>query len=173
MIKSKNLSLSSVISVSKKAASVAPSKLGVEPGSKIKVEDAIKALVVKSANDVAVALAEHISGNEATFARLMTQKAKKIGMEKTVFRNASGLPNKEQFTTAKDMVSLALRLQKDFPDLYKFFSLKTFTFEGKIYQTHNTLLESFDGVDGIHNHCHKKIHDNERRRQNEENEEHP
>lgn len=148
-IQSKKLTLKSLLLVSEKATWVAPSKLGLKPGSQIKVEDAIKALVVKSANDVAVSIAENISGNEVSFAKLMTKTAKKIGMEKTIFRNASGLPDRQQVTTAKDMVILALRLQKDFPDFYHFFSLKTFTYEGKTFGTHNKLLENFDGIDGI------------------------
>lgn len=137
------------ISISKKAESVAPSKLDLEPGSTIALDDAIKALVTKSANDVAVAIAEHIGGTESNFARLMTAKAHELGMKNTTFRNASGLPNDEQVTTARDMATLALRLMDNFPRHYRVFSTRSFSYNGKTYRNHNRLLFSYQGTDGI------------------------
>lgn len=126
-----------------------PSKLDVDEGSEIEVLDAIKVLVTKSANDVAVAIAEHIAGSEARFAQLMTQKARQIGMTSTTFRNASGLPDLGQVTTARDMITLALRLQDDYARHYHLFSTRTFTFNGKTYRNHNTLLFRYPGLDGM------------------------
>lgn len=143
------LSYQSKIKFSERATSVAPSKLGLEAGEEIEVLDAVKALVVKSANDVAVAIAEHIGGTEAQFARLMTERAHQIGMTSTTFRNASGLPNPAQRSTARDMVTLGLRLQDDFPQHYRLFSTSSFTFRGKTYKSHNTLMAGFPGMDGI------------------------
>lgn len=137
------------IAISAQAASQAPSKLELQPGETIQVRDAVLALVTKSANDVAVGLAEHIGGSEANFARLMTSKARAIGMSKTTFRNASGLPNDEQVTTARDMLTLALRLQDDFPQHYKLFATKSFEFKGDTHRNHNTLLNHYQGTDGI------------------------
>jgi len=137
------------IKMSQEAASAAPSKLDLDPGEEITLADAIKALVTKSANDVAVAIAEHIGGTEANFARLMTAKARRIGMSKTVFKNASGLPDPDQVTTGRDMLTLALRLKDDFPRHYHLFSLRSFTYHGTTHRNHNTLLNSYQGVDGI------------------------
>jgi D-alanyl-D-alanine carboxypeptidase len=143
------LSYQTRIRASEHAAAAAPSKLNLEPGEEITVIDAIKALVTKSANDVAVALAEHIAGSEANFAALMTEKARALGMTATVFRNASGLPDPEQVTTARDMLTLALRLQDHFPQHYPLFATRSFTYKGRTYSTHNGLLRSFEGTDGI------------------------
>ncbi|MGE0022584.1 MAG: serine hydrolase [Hyphomicrobium sp.] len=143
------LSYDSKIVFSERATAVAPSKLGLDAGDEIEVIDAIKALVVKSANDVAVAVAETIGGSEAQFARLMTTRAREIGMSSTTFRNASGLPNPVQKTTARDMVTLALRLQDDFPRRYRLFATTSFTFRGKTHKTHNTLMRGFPGMDGV------------------------
>jgi D-alanyl-D-alanine carboxypeptidase len=137
------------LKVSRYAARQAPSKLGLKPGTTIRVSDAIKALVTKSANDVAVTVAENISGSEARFAKLMTAKARKIGMRRTVFKNASGLPNKDQVTTARDMITLANRLMFDHPEKYKNFSRKYFKYKGKKYRNHNRLLFDYKGTDGI------------------------
>ena len=126
-----------------------PSKLDVDEGSEIETLDAIKALVTKSANDVAVAVAEHIGGSEERFAQLMTQKARQLGMKSTTFRNASGLPDPGQKTTARDMIVLALRLQDDFTRHYHLFSTRTFTFNGDTYRNHNTLLFRYPGLDGM------------------------
>lgn len=143
------LSLSSPITISARAAGMAPSKLGVKPGTKITVETAIKALVVKSANDVAAAVGENIAGSESAFADRMTRVARSIGMNKTTFRNASGLPNSGQVTTARDMATLGLRLQRDFPQYYPYFRTMAFSYAGKTVKTHNRLLGKFQGTDGI------------------------
>jgi D-alanyl-D-alanine carboxypeptidase len=143
------LSFDSKITVSARAAGVAPSKLDLDAGEEIEVIDAVKALITKSANDMAVALAEHIGGSEAQFARLMTERARQIGMRSTTFRNASGLPDPGQITTARDMVTLGLRLQDDFPKHYRLFSLTSFVYRGKTYRSHNTLMHGFPGMDGI------------------------
>ncbi len=137
------------LTVSRTASKQAPSKLGLKPGQTIRVHDAIRALVTKSANDVAVVIAENIGGTEANFAKLMTAKARAIGMKKTVFKNASGLPNKQQVTTARDMITLANRLMFDHPERYKYFSHKHFSYRGKKYRNHNRLLFDYKGTDGI------------------------
>ncbi len=131
------------------AVGQSPSKLDVEEGSEIEVIDAIKALVAKSANDVAVAIAEHIAGSEERFAQLMTQKARQLGMKSTTFRNASGLPDPGQVTTARDMIVLALRLQDDYTRHYPLFATRTFTFNGETYRNHNSLLFRYPGLDGM------------------------
>jgi D-alanyl-D-alanine carboxypeptidase len=143
------LSFDTKITVSARAAGMAPSKLDLDAGEEIAVLDAVKALITKSANDMAVALAEHIGGSEAQFARLMTDRARQIGMRSTTFRNASGLPDPGQITTARDMVTLGLRLQDDFPNHYRLFSLTSFVYRGKTYRSHNTLMHGFPGMDGI------------------------
>jgi D-alanyl-D-alanine carboxypeptidase len=149
LIEKGRLTYDSEIPISAQAAAQPPSKLGLDVGEKIRLVDAIKALVTKSANDIAVAVAEKIAGSESQFARLMTKKAREIGMKKTVFKNASGLPDDEQVTTARDMVTLALRLQDEFPLHYKLFSTRYFSYRGKRYKNHNTLLGKVNGVDGI------------------------
>lgn len=148
-IEAGRLSYDTKIKVSTKAAGVAPSKLELEAGDEIEVLDAVKALITKSANDMAVALAEHIGGNEVAFSRMMTERARQIGMRSTLFFNASGLPDPRQITTARDMLTLALRLQDDFPKHYRLFSLTSFTYRGKTYRSHNTLMHGFPGMDGI------------------------
>lgn len=135
--------------VSKFAAAQAPSKIGLKPGSTILVKDAILSLVTKSANDIAVVVAESIGGTEANFAIMMTEKAHSIGMNKTVFRNASGLPNKEQVTTARDMITLGNHLMFEHPERYEYFSEKYFSYRGKKYRNHNRLLFDYKGTDGI------------------------
>ena len=137
------------IRFSRFAASRAPSKLGVPVGQTITVDEAIRALVTKSANDVATALAEHISGSEGAFAERMTRTARAIGMSRSTFRNASGLPNPQQRTTARDMATLGLRLQRDFPQHFGYFKLSSFNYRGRIIRNHNRLLGKLDGVDGI------------------------
>lgn len=142
-------SYSTKIKISQEAAATAPSKLDLDPGEEITLIDAIRALVTKSANDVAVALAEHFAGSEDRFAIAMTAKARQIGMIRTTFRNASGLPDAEQVTTARDMLTLSLRLIDDFPRHYTLFSTRAFTYGNATYRNHNTLLGTFEGVDGI------------------------
>ena len=143
------LTIDSRLRVSRHAASMQPSKLGLKPGSTIKVRDAIKALVTKSANDVAATVAENLAGSEAAFARRMTSTARALGMTRTTFANASGLPNRRQRTTARDMATLGLRIQKDFPQYYSYFRTRAFTYKGRRYGNHNRLLGRFKGVDGI------------------------
>jgi D-alanyl-D-alanine carboxypeptidase len=149
LIERGRMSYDTKITMTEHAAAATPSKLGLKAGSKIRAIDAMKALVTKSANDVAIALAQHIGGTESNFARLMTRKARQIGMKSTVFKNASGLPNDEQFTTARDMLTLALRLQDEFPQHYKLFKTRSFSYAGKTYRNHNRLLGRYRGVDGI------------------------
>lgn len=137
------------IRISNRAASMVPSKLGLPAGSSIKVEDAIYALVTKSANDVAVALAEHIGGSEYKFARLMTARARTIGMNQTVFKNASGLHDPAQVSSARDMAKMARYILKRHPHYYRYFSTKSFTYRGKTYGNHNRLLGNYKGMDGF------------------------
>jgi D-alanyl-D-alanine carboxypeptidase len=149
LLEAGRLTYQTKIRFSAKAAGAAPSKLGVEPGTEIALIDAIKALITKSANDVAVALAEHVAGSEARFAQMMTRKARQLGMKSTQFRNASGLPDDDQVTTARDMITLALRLQDDFPKHYPLFATRTFSWSGDTYKNHNTLLFNYKGIDGM------------------------
>lgn len=148
-LQSGRLTLDSKLVVTEHAAAQAPSKLGLKVGSKIRVEDAIRAMITKSANDVSVTVAENLAGSEWKFAQLMTWKARKMGMHKTVFVNASGLPNKRQTTTARDMITLSQRMQKDFPQYYPFFSTKYFSYHGKRYKNYNRVMFRMKGVDGI------------------------
>jgi D-alanyl-D-alanine carboxypeptidase len=143
------IKLKTKLQVSARAAAMAPSKLGFKPGGTITVEDAIKALVTKSANDVAAAIGETLAGSESTFAARMTKTARELGMTKTVFRNASGLPDLAQVTTARDMATLGLRLQRDFPQYYPYFRIGSFVYTGKTFRTHNRLLGRYAGTDGI------------------------
>lgn len=137
------------IRISKHAAGMVPSKLNLPAGSSIKVEDAIYALVTKSANDVAAALGEHLAGSEWSFAKKMTSKARSLGMKSTTFKNASGLPNRAQKSTARDMAILARALIYNHPQYYHYFSTKNFKYRGANYKNHNKLLKTYDGMDGI------------------------
>ena len=131
------------------AASQAPTKLGLKPGATISTTDAVKALVTQSANDAAVTIAENLAGTEENFARVMTDTARSIGMNATTFRNASGLPNEDQITTARDMATLAAHLIHDYPEYYGVFETRYFTFNGHKYRNHNKLLFGYQGCDGI------------------------
>jgi D-alanyl-D-alanine carboxypeptidase len=135
--------------VSARAAAMAPSKLGLRPGMTITVDEAIKALVTKSANDVAATIAENLGGTESNFAARMTRVARTIGMSRSSFHNASGLPNPDQYTTARDMATLGLRLMRDFPQYYPYFRITEFNFHGRTIRTHNRLVENYAGTDGI------------------------
>lgn len=139
----------SMLTVSAQAAGQPPSKLGLAAGSKISVEDAIKALVVKSANDVAVTVAEGVSGSEWKFAQTMTTRARALGMMNTTFKNASGLPNSKQMTTARDLAILSQRLIKDFPQYFPYFNTQEFAWDGRTYRTHNALVRTYAGADGL------------------------
>lgn len=148
-IEAGKISLKSRIPVSKRAAGRSPSKLYLKPGQSINAEQAIYALVTKSANDVATAVAEKLAGTERKFAKRMTRKAKSLGMTRTTFMNASGLPNRRQRSTARDMARLAIAIRRDFPQFYKFFSTKSFSWKGRRFKNHNRLLANYSGTDGI------------------------
>ena len=148
-LKAGKLTPSSDLTVTEHAATQAPTKLGLKPGATIKVNDAVKALVTQSANDAAVTVAENLAGTEENFAKLMTDTARQIGMRNTLFRNASGLPDDEQITTARDMAILSAHLIHDYPDYYTVFSTQYFTFNGRKYRNHNKLLLNYQGTDGI------------------------
>lgn len=148
-LKAGRIKRSTQLRVSSRAASMAPSKLGLRAGSTISVDDAIKALVTKSANDVAATISENLGGTESNFAARMTRVAHAIGMSRSTFYNASGLPNPKQFTTARDMGTLGLRLMRDFPQYYPYFRLQSFNFRGQTIRSHNRLVGHFDGTDGI------------------------
>ena len=148
-IEAGKLRLDTQLPVSAHAASQAPSKLGLRPGDTISVEDAIKALVTKSANDIAVVIAEAIGGDEDTFARLMTRKARALGMARTVYANASGLPDDDQVTTVRDQALLGRAIQDRFPRYYRYFATSSFYFRGRAMRNHNNLLGRVAGVDGI------------------------
>lgn len=135
--------------VSKYAASMVPSKLDLKPGSSIKVKDAIYSLVTKSANDVAVVIAEHLAGSEYNFARNMTRRAHLIGMKNTNFTNASGLHDPKQVSSARDMATLARTMIVNYPNYYRYFSTEKFTYNGATYNNHNRLLGKYPGLDGI------------------------
>jgi D-alanyl-D-alanine carboxypeptidase len=148
-LKAGRLKMDSQLRVSAEAASQAPSKLGLQPGSTIAVKDAIYALVTKSANDCAVVVAENLAGSEEEFARLMTAKAQALGMNNTTFRNASGLPNSEQRTTARDLITLARRILADFPEYAGVFRTRSFTYGGESHRNHNGLLFTYQGMEGL------------------------
>jgi D-alanyl-D-alanine carboxypeptidase len=143
------LKLDSQLKVSREAAGQMPTKLGLKSGSTLQVEDAIKGIVTRSANDAAVVVAEAIAGDEDEFARLMTRKAQALGMTRTLYKNASGLPNDDQVTTARDQAALGRAIQERFPRYYKYFSTRSFTFRGQSIGNHNHLLGRVEGVDGI------------------------
>lgn len=137
------------ITMSKYAASRPPTKLGVRAGGTITVREAVYGMIVKSANDAAAAMGEKLGGSESNFARLMTQKARQLGMSRTVFFNASGLPDARQVTTARDMSTLAVALLKNYPNEYRLFSIASFNFRGQTIRGHNNLMYRYQGMDGI------------------------
>ena len=143
------LKLDSALKISEHASDQAPTKLGLKPGQTISVEDAIKGIVTKSANDAAVAVAENLGGDEDGFAKLMTQKAHALGMSHTIYVNASGLPDDDQVTTARDQTILGRAIQERFPHYYRYFSTESFVYHGEAMRNHNHLLGAVDGVDGI------------------------
>lgn len=148
-IEAKQLKLESLLPVSAHAAAQPATDLGLRAGQKITVEKAILALVVHSANDVAVVVAEALGASEARFARMMTKKAKQLGMSSTVFRNASGLPDANQITTARDMAILGRALVARFPDFYPYFSAHNFSHLGRVYTSHNRVVQNYPGADGL------------------------
>ena len=145
----KRISPSTQIPVSKNAAAEVPTKLGVPAGRSVSVDIAIKALVTRSANDVSTAIAEMLGGSESGFAKMMTAKARQLGMNSTQFRNAHGLPNGEQFTTARDMAILGIALREHFPQYYSYFSTRSFQYGKQTISSHNRMFGRVQGVDGI------------------------
>ena len=143
------MTLQTPMTVSAHASSQAPVKLYLAPGDTITVEQAIKAIVVRSANDVAVVIAESVGGSESQFAAMMTAKARQLGMTHTHYVNASGLPNRQQVTTASDLGLLARHIAYDFPQFYHYFASQSFTFHGHTWDTHDNLIGKYDGADGM------------------------
>ncbi len=135
--------------VSARATGQPPTKLGLRQGDTIAVEDAIKALVTRSANDVAVVVAEFLGGSEVNFASMMTKRAHGLGMKNTTFRNASGLPNSAQLSTARDMATLSIALRRDHPQHYHFFGITSFQWAGQTIRSHNHVLRKYEGADGL------------------------
>ena len=148
-LRDRRLGLNQTVPVSSYAASMSPTKLGLLPGTYITVEQALLGLVTKSANDAAAALGEMLGGDEDRFAQMMTLRARALGMTNTTFRNASGLPDWNQVTTARDMAVLGLRLVQDFPAYYHYFSVPSFVFQGRTIVNHQRLLQSYPGADGL------------------------
>ena len=148
-LKAGKLTLNTQFKVTSYAAGQAPSKLGLEPGGTIAVKNVIYALVTKSANDCAVVVAENLAGSEEAFARAMTTKARSLGMTNTTFRNASGLPDSEQRTTARDLITLGGRILADFPEYAEVFRTRVFTYEGESHRNHNGLLFTYRGMEGL------------------------
>ena len=144
-----DLTLDQRLKVSRRAAGMPASKLGLKRGGTISVENAILALVTRSANDAAVVVAEALAMKETKFARMMTKKARALGMKRTNFRNASGLPNRRQLSTARDMAVLARALIRDHPEYYRLFATKEFVYNGRKHRNHNRLLRRYAGTDGI------------------------
>ena len=148
-LEQKQLTLGQTFSVSRHAADQEPTKIGLRRGERISIHDLILALVTQSANDAAVVLGEGIAGSEAGFAERMSAQAKERGMTQSVFRNASGLPNRHQVTSARDMARLARALIRDFPDDYKYFSVKRFHYRGRTFLNHDRLIYRYQGADGM------------------------
>jgi D-alanyl-D-alanine carboxypeptidase len=148
-LRDRRISLDQDVPVSPHAASMEPSKLGLLPGMRITVEEAILGLVTKSANDAAAALGEFLSGDEERFAQVMTLRARALGMSRTVFRNASGLPDIDQVTTARDLATLGRHLVQDFPSEYRYFSTPSFVFRGRMVYNHDLMLQRYPGADGM------------------------
>lgn len=148
-LESGRISLDTQVPVSAHAASEPPSKLGVRAGGSVSVDQAIRALVTRSANDIATALGEFVGGSEERFASLMTSKARALGMTRTTYRNANGLPNTAQMTTARDQARLGMALRQHFPQYYGYFSIRSFNFGKQTIGNHNRLVGTVRGVDGI------------------------
>ncbi|WP_283950059.1 D-alanyl-D-alanine carboxypeptidase [Agrobacterium tumefaciens] len=137
------------IVMTKNGAATIPFKLGVPAGKTFTVKEGVYGMIVKSANDAAEAMGDHLAGSEIAFGQMMTRKAKQLGMDSTVFRNGSGLPDVRQVTTARDMATLGLALIRDFPEEYKLFSMRSFSFRGKTIKGHNNLMYRYAGMDGL------------------------
>jgi D-alanyl-D-alanine carboxypeptidase len=148
-LRDRRIQLNQYMTVSASAASMPPSKLGLQPGEAITAEQAILGLVTKSANDAASALGEFLGGSEDRFAQMMTLRARALGMNRTSFRNASGLPDPNQWTSARDLATLARRLVLDFPQLYGYFSVSGFVWHNRVILNHDTMLRTYPGADGM------------------------
>jgi D-alanyl-D-alanine carboxypeptidase len=148
-LRDRRITLDELVPVSAHAASMEPTKLGLVPGTSLTVEQAILGLVTLSANDAAAALGEFLGGDEDRFAQMMTLRARALGMSHTTFRNASGLPDPDQWTTAADMATLARRILSDFPNDYSYFSTPNFVFHRRVIYNHDTMLKTYPGADGF------------------------
>ncbi len=148
-LRDRRIQLNQYVPVSAWAAAQAPSKLGLQPGEAFTVEQAILGLVTKSANDAAAALGELLGGTEDRFAQMMTLRARALGMSRSNFRNASGLPDSNQWSTARDMATLGRRLVVDFPTLYGYFGVSGFVWRNRVIPNHDTLLRTYPGADGM------------------------
>ncbi len=148
-LRDRRITLDALVPVSLHAASMSPTKLGLLPATRITVEEAILGLVTKSANDAAAALGEMLGGDEDRFAQAMTLRARALGMTQTTFRNASGLPDPEQISTARDLAMLARRLIADYPNEYRYFSTPSFVFHGHTIYNHDMMLQRYPGADGL------------------------
>jgi D-alanyl-D-alanine carboxypeptidase len=148
-LRDRRITTGQLVPVSQSAASMQPSKLGLVPGTRLTVEEAILGLVTKSANDAAAALGELLAGSEDRFAQMMTLRARALGMSQTTFTNASGLPDPDEWTTARDMAMLARHLLTDFPGFYPYFSTHSFTFQRRVIFNHDRMLASYPGADGM------------------------
>jgi D-alanyl-D-alanine carboxypeptidase len=148
-LESGKMTIDTEMPVSQHAADQEPTKLGLRPGQTLRVEDAIKGIVTRSANDAAVVVAEAIGGSEDDFCKMMTRKAHALGMSRTVYVDASGLPNDDQITTARDQATLGRAIQERFPRYYRYFATAAFNYRGQVIRNHNHLLGNVEGVDGI------------------------
>ncbi len=148
-LRDRRIGLDELVPVSLHAASMSPTKLGLLPATRITVEEAILGLVTRSANDAAAALGEMLGGDEDRFGQAMTLRARALGMTQTTFRNASGLPDPEQVSTARDLATLARRLITDFPNEYRYFSTPSFVFHGQTIFNHDMMLQRYPGADGL------------------------
>ncbi len=148
-LRDRRVSLDEIVPISQHVAGMPPSKLGLLPGTTITVEQALLGLVTKSANDAAAALGELMGGDEERFAQMMTLRARALGMSRTTFRNASGLPDADQVTTARDLALLARHLIQDFPEEYHYFSAPSFMFHGRLIPNHDRMLQTYPGADGL------------------------
>jgi D-alanyl-D-alanine carboxypeptidase len=148
-LRDRRIALDQLVPVSAHTASTEPSKLGLVPGTRLTVEEAILGLVTKSANDAAAALGELLGGSEDRFAQMMTLRARALGMSHTTFTNASGLPDPDQWSTARDLAVLGRHLLTDFPNFYPYFSTPSFTFQRRVIFNHDRMLQSYPGADGM------------------------
>ncbi len=148
-LRDRRISIQQSVPVSPRTAATPPTKLGLVPGTRLTVEEAILGLVTKSANDAAAALGELLGGEEDRFAQMMTLRARALGMSRTTFTNASGLPDPDAWTTARDLAILARHLQTDFPGFYPYFSTPSFTFRNRVIFNHDRMLQSYPGADGM------------------------